>query len=191
MSTAREFDEAEVVDQALLAFWRLGYDACSITDLVEATGVHRQSLYNAFGDKKSLFVAVAARYRALAAESLGPLRSRRAGIADIRRYFERFLQITQDRGCGACLLVQTSFTSVGRDTKVRALIHAASAEVRAAFATALENAVRTGELRRETDLPAQAAYLFCVLHGLSALAQSGATRKQVADAMTQAFRTLR
>jgi TetR/AcrR family transcriptional repressor of nem operon len=191
MSTAREFDEGEVVDQALLAFWRLGYDACSISDLVEATGVHRQSLYNAFGDKKSLFLAAAARYRALSAASLGPLRSPRAGIADIRRYFERFLQIVHDKGCGACLLVQTSFTIAGRDAKIRELIHAASADVRAAFITALENAVRTGELSRKTDIPAQAAYLFCVLHGLSALAQSGATRKQVADAMSQALRNLR
>jgi TetR/AcrR family transcriptional repressor of nem operon len=183
----REFDEAEVLDRALQAFWRLGYDACSISDLVEATGVHRQSLYNAYGDKRGLFLAVAARYRALSAQALEPLRGSDAGIAQLRRYFENFLRMLRANGCGGCLLVRTALSVASVDGEMRALIDAASDDVRSAFAGALENAVRNGDLPRETNVPAQAAYLFCVLHGLTALAQTGASQKQVTAAMSQAF----
>lgn len=52
----REFDESEVLLRALGAFWLNGYEATSLSDLVEATGLAKGSLYQAFGDKRSLFL---------------------------------------------------------------------------------------------------------------------------------------
>ena len=51
----REFDAEETVDRAMRTFWRRGYRAVSMTDLTEATGLGRASLYGAFGDKDALF----------------------------------------------------------------------------------------------------------------------------------------
>jgi AcrR family transcriptional regulator len=187
---ARKFDEAKVLDDALMAFWRLGYEACSITDLVEATGVHRQSLYGAYGDKRGLFLAVAARYRTISAEALEPLRRPNAGLAEIRRFIDRFHATLRSNGCGACMLVRTAFAVASVDEPIRALIEAAAGDVRAAFARSLQNAVRAGEMPADTNVAAQASHLFCVLHGLSALAQTGANRRQVGDALAQAFANL-
>ena len=58
----REFDEDEVLDAALDAFWRKGFEATSMADLIEATGLHKGSLYKAFGDKRSLFITTLRRY---------------------------------------------------------------------------------------------------------------------------------
>ena len=44
------------------AFWARGYEATSMTDLIAATGLHKGSLYQAFGDKHSLFVGALKRY---------------------------------------------------------------------------------------------------------------------------------
>src|SRR5260370_38591611 len=55
MGRPREFEEEEVVADALQAFWREGYGATSIPDLLEATDLERGSLYKAFGDKHALF----------------------------------------------------------------------------------------------------------------------------------------
>jgi len=179
------------LDRALMAFWRLGYEGCSISDLVEATGLHRQSLYNAYGDKKGLFMAAAARYRLMSGAALEPLRGKAAGLAELRSYFENFLNVVRTNGCGACLLVRTAFSVAIVDDEIRALIEEAATEVRTGFVDVLENAVRKKELPAKTDVKAQAAYLFCVLHGLSALAQTGASRKQVAEALSQALDNLR
>ena len=55
MARPREFDEGAVVDAAVLCFWRQGYEATSVKDLVERTGITAASLYNAFGDKRGIY----------------------------------------------------------------------------------------------------------------------------------------
>src|SRR5271154_5098478 len=62
MAGVRRFDREDVLDRAALVFWRDGFQATSIQDLEAATGLGRGSLYNAFGDKASLFRAVLSRY---------------------------------------------------------------------------------------------------------------------------------
>ena len=62
MARPREFDESEVLDAAIAAFWRGGYAATSISDLQAATGLSRGSLYKAFGYKHGLFLAALDRY---------------------------------------------------------------------------------------------------------------------------------
>jgi len=57
----RSFDEAVVVDAAARCFTEVGYAATSVDDLVGATGLHRGSLYGAFGSKRGLFLAALAR----------------------------------------------------------------------------------------------------------------------------------
>ncbi len=60
----REFDVDEVLDAAMHAFWARGYEATSLRDLMEATGLHKGSLYQAFGDKHQLFLRALERYLA-------------------------------------------------------------------------------------------------------------------------------
>jgi len=62
MARLKEFDTELVLDRAADAFWRLGYEATSLQDLEDATGLGRGSLYNAFGDKQGLFLAALERY---------------------------------------------------------------------------------------------------------------------------------
>ena len=78
MARPREFDEAAALDAAMNCFWRDGYEATSIRDLAAQMGITGASLYNAFGDKRTLFRAVLRRYRR---QSAGPRRRspRRAG----------------------------------------------------------------------------------------------------------------
>ena len=64
MAGVKQFDREEVLDCAMRVFWERGYEATSIQDLVEATGLSRGSLYATFSDKKLLFLAVLARYAA-------------------------------------------------------------------------------------------------------------------------------
>jgi TetR/AcrR family transcriptional regulator, transcriptional repressor for nem operon len=58
MGRPRNFDEDDVVRRAADAFGRFGYAACSVDDLVEATGLQRGSLYKVFGSKRGLFEQV-------------------------------------------------------------------------------------------------------------------------------------
>src|SRR5277367_1873350 len=56
MARPREFDEAAVLDAAIEKFWQRGYEATSVRDLADEMNIAGASLYNAFGDKRSLYV---------------------------------------------------------------------------------------------------------------------------------------
>jgi TetR/AcrR family transcriptional regulator, transcriptional repressor for nem operon len=56
MVRPREFDRDAALDRAMQVFWAKGFAATSTEDLVAAMGIGRQSLYNAFGDKRRLYL---------------------------------------------------------------------------------------------------------------------------------------
>lgn len=190
MSRPREFEEAEVLDRALMAFWRLGYDACSIRDLVKTTGLQRQSLYNSFGDKDALFLAVLKRYEQYSAAELAKLDHPRATLLDLRRYIEDVLAIQAARGCGACLFVRTAFGPQIRNARVKKAVTTGAEAVRACFVRAIERAVRSGELPEGTDPENCAAYLYTVLNGLAALTKTGGNAEQTAAVLTHVFASM-
>ena len=63
MPRVKSFDEKEVLDKAIHLFWKQGYTATSIQDLVTHLGINRASLYDTFGDKEELFKKAFEQYR--------------------------------------------------------------------------------------------------------------------------------
>jgi AcrR family transcriptional regulator len=55
MARPREFDETTVLEAAMNRFWAQGFEQTSVRDLAEQMGITGASLYNAFGDKRSLY----------------------------------------------------------------------------------------------------------------------------------------
>ena len=62
MGRPREFDPDLALGQALEVFWHKGYEGASLSDLTEAMGITRPSLYAAFGNKEELFRKALDRY---------------------------------------------------------------------------------------------------------------------------------
>ena len=63
MARTKEFDTDDVVLKAIEVFWSKGFEATSISDLVEAMGINRGSIYDTFGDKAGLFELAIQRYQ--------------------------------------------------------------------------------------------------------------------------------
>ena len=59
----RAFNIEKALDQAMIVFWQKGYEGASLSDLTEAMGINRPSLYAAFGNKEALFRKALDRYR--------------------------------------------------------------------------------------------------------------------------------
>jgi TetR/AcrR family transcriptional repressor of nem operon len=64
MARPREFDREEALKRATHVFWAKGYASTSTEDLLAAMKIGRQSLYNAFGDKRKLYLEALERYQA-------------------------------------------------------------------------------------------------------------------------------
>lgn len=187
MVRPREFDESEALEQALAAFWRRGYAACSISDLVEATGLQRQSLYNTFGDKGALFLRALQLYRQRIDESLAPLQQDDANLQTLRAYMRGVLKAQRQGHFGACLLVKTAFSQDMGDPRIRRAVVAGAAHVRNSFARVIRASQLRGDLDDGVDPASYAAYLYAILNGLSALATTGSSSGEIEAALAQAF----
>lgn len=168
----RKFDEGAVLRAALERFRAQGFSSTSLDDLAEATGVNRPSLYAAFGDKKSLYLAATARVR----ESV----ERRFDTLIAANYpMEKMLKalflgtiegyLTGDDGPAGCIMVNTAATEAVSDPEIRAALRAF---------LAMEDA-KVEALLRQAGSPAPEAHARVVaslLHSLSVRARAGEPR---------------
>ena len=56
MGRPREFDPDTAIAGAMQIFWRQGYKATNLPDLLAAMGLTRGSFYKAYGDKQAVFL---------------------------------------------------------------------------------------------------------------------------------------
>tara|TARA_R110000868_G_scaffold171766_1_gene407527 strand:+ start:355 stop:978 length:624 start_codon:yes stop_codon:yes gene_type:complete len=61
-SSKIKFDRVQALEAAMLVFWKKGYGAASLTDLTEAMGINKPSMYATFGNKEKLFVLATEHY---------------------------------------------------------------------------------------------------------------------------------
>ncbi|GAA4627988.1 TetR/AcrR family transcriptional regulator [Cellulomonas oligotrophica] len=141
MGRPPSFDHAQAVTAARDVFWARGYDATSLTDLEDATGLSRSSLYHAFTSKHGLFDAAVEDYLATVVEPLlRPLRED-PGAATLPRHFERLARTVGARAADdprqGCLLLGVAAGLAGRDPHARATVAAYRERVTAAMGAAV------------------------------------------------------
>jgi TetR/AcrR family transcriptional regulator, transcriptional repressor for nem operon len=123
MARPREFDETTVLEAAMQCFWARGFGQTSIRDLAEQMGITGASLYNAFGDKRSLYrqafvhyLAQTVRDRVARLEKLPPLTAIRAFFEEI---IDRSVDDEQRRGC---MLVNAALELAPYDAEFQELV---------------------------------------------------------------------
>src|SRR5207237_7603402 len=104
MARQKEFNRDEVLHKAMEVFWTRGYEGSSIQDLVKHMEINRQSIYDTFGDKHSLFLQALDRYREIQSRKVFEVLERPGSMKkNLRRLFEetvaRALSAEGRRGC--------------------------------------------------------------------------------------------
>ena len=132
----RQFDETEVLDAALAAFWRSGYGATSLDDLGRATGLNKPSIYASFGNKEVLFERVLDRYMATYGQTyLDALNATGDLACDLKTHFDVFIDVVTGKtgpGCPlACTLPAETENSARIRDKLREFLGTADRETAA------------------------------------------------------------
>lgn len=106
----RLFDEETVLSALTALFWRQGYGQTSMTDIVEASGVHKPSLYRTFGSKEELFAIVLRRYLAeRTAMFEAAIESAGTGVEGVHNFLNTFeADAVSEHGRDGCLMVMAS-----------------------------------------------------------------------------------
>lgn len=152
----RSFDEAHILEQAMMVFWAKGFEATSVSALEKATGLGRQSLYNAFGGKRALYEACLAHYeRTRSAAMEACLTAGGSPLAAIERLFSTWRGAAAE-SCRGCLLLNALAEFGGRDPELLGVVDRVFARQREALADRLRAAQVAGELPSDLD-PVKAA----------------------------------
>jgi TetR/AcrR family transcriptional regulator, transcriptional repressor for nem operon len=189
MAGVKQFDRNEVLDHAMSAFWQNGYQATSIQDLVDATGVNRGSLYSTFGDKCGLFLAVLDHYtERIARPTMAKLDDpdpRRA----IEGMFESILRRNSDpawpRGC---LDTNTSLECPGAGDDIGRKIAELLGQQESAIYQVLRRAQTEGALDPKQDARALARFFVGVAQGLNVVNKAAPDPAMLKDMVKVAMR---
>ena len=149
MGRAKTYDRDAVLEAARDLFWERGYEATSIADLEERTGLNRSSLYQEFGTKHELFEAALECY---ADRVIATLMADLRDNADLDSVAALFGSISELFRCDTvlsergCLMVNSTAELAARDERVRRAAAAYRDRLRADFATALAGAAADGHI---------------------------------------------
>jgi AcrR family transcriptional regulator len=177
----RGFDRTEALRRAMESFWEHGYEGTSIGDLTAAMGIRPPSLYAAFGSKEALFREAVSLYEDMEGEP--PLRVLR-DASTAREGIEAMLRAnvcsytTPGRPTG-CMVVLAATTYTPSTAGIRDFL---AEERRAANDAVRERLARgqaDGDVPRDADIGALAAYVLSVQFGLSLQARDGASREEL------------
>jgi len=187
----REFDADETLDRALEVFWRKGYEGASLSELTEAMGINRPSLYAAFGNKEELFRKALDRY----AEGPAAYTREALNAPTARAVAERLLNgaaeaLTHPDYPPGCLGVHGALSCGEAAESIRDELCSRRAAYEVSLRQRFERAKAEGDLATNTDCADLARLVTTVAQGMAVQAAGGATRqdlRRVAEMMLRAW----
>jgi AcrR family transcriptional regulator len=168
------------LDKALQVFWQKGYEGTSLTDLTEAMGINRPSLYAAYGSKEELFRKAVERYTEGAASCM----SKSLSEPKARDAAERFLRSGIGLVAGGdhprgCLMVSGALSCGDEADTVKMELAARRAKTECILRDRFERAKDESDLPEKTNPADLAKYITTVANGMAVQASGGATAEEL------------
>jgi TetR/AcrR family transcriptional repressor of nem operon len=191
MARTKEFDPDVVLEIAVEVFWRLGYEHTSLDTLMREMGISKQSLYDTFGDKRSIYFRAMSHYREKTNASLRNLFTTeklvRKGFATLFQSIIRESKAQHERGC---LLMNANLSRAVDDVEVKKFLRDNQKDVERIFRTAFVEAKKRGEIGPEKDPTALSKFFVATIQGMRALARLNHDRKELAHIAAVALAAL-
>lgn len=180
MARPKEYDEREVVAKAVELFQRKGYDATSVRDLQEHTGLSSSSLYAAFGGKEQLFLRALRAHAEVEQHTLHQQLSAPGGLRNnVRAVFTGLIQLLLEPDNNSSLTLRAAVELATSMPPVFALLSEYIQELTDMFATLLQDAGDRGEITLRFPAPDLAHFLLFNAYNLGIVSQVGRSREQL------------
>ncbi len=168
---AKQFDRDEVLERAMQLFWAEGYEATGMTRILEHVGIGRQSLYDTFGDKRSLMLECLDHYfRTRVAPFVATLKAPGSPMGNIRAVFSQWEEMAE-KGAPGCMVGNTCAELGRSDPEVAKRLAGYFTALEDGFCDALGRAQQAGELQAEADPRDLARVIVHVVQGVALLSK--------------------
>lgn len=176
MVRPREFDRDVALEKATQLFWDQGYAATSTDDLRNAMGIGRQSMYNAFGDKRQLYLEVLGAYQARNLEAhLRRLNEPASALEGLREVLKGLAAADDRVRAMGCFGVGATGEFGAHDPELSGMSAKTSALLGARLVDKVREGQHKGEIASHLDPEHTAAFVMLSMTGLQVAARAGAS----------------
>ncbi len=168
----REFDRDAALDKAMRLFWERGYEGTSVSDLADALGIGKPSLYAAFGPKEQLFYEALDLYTHRYGPKMQDAPTAKEALESILR--SNAQNYTDPGVPSGCMIVLAAAVGPPQNAEVRAHLAMIRNGSSATFAARIRRGITEGDVPEGADAEAMAAFYTTVLNGLALQARDGA-----------------
>lgn len=192
MPRLKSFDEQQILEKAMQLFWKQGFSATSIQDLVSHLGINRASLYDTYGDKEKLFLRAFEYYRQTNTKRISQFFSRHSQVKEgFQRLFELAIdESLNDQDKKGCFVVNTTTELIPGDARILKLLEENRELFEAIFLDYLQEGETKGQFKPGMDLKAVAALLFTHYNGLKVVSKVSPNRQQLQNSIKALLRLL-
>ncbi len=176
----RKIDPEKALHEAMLMFWRKGYDATSMSDLVGATGMAKPGLYATFGDKQAIYKKALENYGAFRGRPLAAklLSSKGQAKEALREFFFTVVNVMcEDNVPDGCFLADTLVKSENEEPEITELAKRMHEMRRQHFEDFLRNAQKNGNLDEKHDVVMLADYFVAQVLTITVLHKTGSDKE--------------
>ncbi|MCH5585749.1 TetR/AcrR family transcriptional regulator [Shimazuella sp. AN120528] len=177
MSRNKQFDTDAVLLRAMELFWYQGYEKTSVQDLVDHMGIHRKSIYDTFGDKRTLYLAVVDRYLQMIQSKMKRLIDDLSVKKIIKNLFCMVMDEDNFRQQG-CLMVNSMVELSLHDEEVRSKSQDYLEKTERIFCELIQEGQRTGEISAQWDPVMLSQFLMNTMTGLRVLVKTSQDRER-------------
>ena len=192
MARPREFDEEKVLEAAMCCFWVKGYRATSTRELAEQMGLTGASLYNAFGNKRSLYRRALEYYLQQSVyDRIRRLETGKKPLPAIRDFFDEIIQRSiTDRQRRGCMLVNSALEIAPHDVEFRKMVSRELVHIESFFCRCITAGQSDGTITSQQSAAALSKMLLSVLLGIRVLSRTRPHRSLLEAAAGSAIASL-
>lgn len=181
MPRTKNFDRSEVLEKAKNLFWKQGFHATSMQNLVDHLGINRASLYGEFGGKNQLYEEALSTYRNEGFEylkqKLNETKSAREAIKNL--FLEAVTSSCQDQDRKGCFVVNCTTEYFPKHQEILSELLDQKSNFQTLIAETLKQGVSSGELPESLNVNELSAYLYTFFSGLKVISKVNQDPKEL------------
>lgn len=179
MARPAQIDRSKALRAARDIFWRQGFTATSMSQLLKAMDIGSGSFYAAFGSKPELFAQVTEKYQTWSAAQWERIRTSRQGLDAISEFLNATVVDVSDKNRRkGCLLVNSILELEGVDTELHQQLVGKFNDLEQRLSVCLQEAKDSGTLREDLGVAEGVEYLMTNIYGLRVASRAGLSRAE-------------
>lgn len=192
MSRKKDFNEDEALETAMLLFWKMGYEATSMQALEDNMQLSRTSIYNAFGNKRSLFELALSKYlNTVLKKFITVLHETVSTKEAIKNVLYEVINLHFNKyNPGGCMVVLSILENHQHDNDMKNMLDSALKKLNKEIVKRLQQGVKDGDFKNSENCKSTGNQVTALITGMIVMAKASFQKKELESIIDNFMETL-